>query len=207
MAAGGDQKIRQPPGPVKILINFFLKTSRDDVNSRGKIFLPKLEEYDMGFDLYGMGTRKNEVDYSDLTIGQYFRENVWGWHPLWQYLCEIARDVLSEEDMKLGRSNSGHIITKEKAIALADILKIVIADGLHLEYIRKREEELKRLPLEECPHCEGAGIRNDTYVQGECNGCDGKGERKQFATHYHLDPDSIVNFEAFARNSNGFEID
>ena len=109
--------------------------------------------------------------------------------------------------MRLGRSNSGHIITKEKAIALADILKIVIADGLHLEYIRKREEELKGLPLEECPHCEGAGIRNDAYVQGECNGCDGKGERKQFATHYHLDPDSIVNFEAFARNSNGFEID
>ena len=69
MAAGGGSKNPSATGPGKILINFFLKTSRDDVNSRGKIFLPKLEEYVMGFDLYGMGTRKNEVDYSDLTIG------------------------------------------------------------------------------------------------------------------------------------------
>ena len=35
----------------------------------------------MGFDLYSLGNHKNEN-------GEYFRNNVWGWRRLAEFVCE-----------------------------------------------------------------------------------------------------------------------
>ena len=39
----------------------------------------------MGMDVYGRKP-KNET-------GEYFRRNVWGWHPLWEYCCEANPEI------------------------------------------------------------------------------------------------------------------
>ena len=44
--------------------------------------------------------------------GVYFRNNVWWWRPLWDYVYQLNDDILTEEDHELGHSNSGHEITE-----------------------------------------------------------------------------------------------
>jgi hypothetical protein len=49
----------------------------------------------MGMDVFGKApTRK---------VGEYFRSNVWYWHPLWHYCEEIAPDIIPS-DNRTGRS-------------------------------------------------------------------------------------------------------
>ena len=46
--------------------------------------------------------------------GVYFRNNVWWWRPLWNYVCSECEDILSEDDYNAGCSNEGHLITQDK---------------------------------------------------------------------------------------------
>ena len=47
----------------------------------------------MGMDVYGLNPDK------------YFRNNVWWWRPLWDYVCNTCYDILSEKDMNAGSYN------------------------------------------------------------------------------------------------------
>ena len=38
--------------------------------------------------------------------GVYFRNNVWWWRPLWNYVCEVCEDVMSQEDVAAGCQRS-----------------------------------------------------------------------------------------------------
>jgi hypothetical protein len=60
--------------------------------------------------------------------GIYFRNNVWYWRPLWDYVCQHV-DSLTEEDHIDGHSNSGHKISEEKAITIAGVLYALLEDG------------------------------------------------------------------------------
>jgi hypothetical protein len=59
------------------------------------------------FDVYGRN-------------GNYFMNNVWGWHPLWQFACEQCPDILTQEGLELGACNQGHFINAEKAARLGE---------------------------------------------------------------------------------------
>ena len=99
----------------------------------------------MGFDLYGLnpttpkGFIKPEIDwsdkpsdkerddfftdlndYEDKVPGHYFRNNVWYWRPLWQFVMSSCDDILTDEDCEEGSSNGGHEISEDKALAIAD---------------------------------------------------------------------------------------
>ena len=52
--------------------------------------------------------------YHDENPGIYFRNNVWYWRPLWQYVTVSCDDILTEKDMERGDYNDGHIISKTK---------------------------------------------------------------------------------------------
>ena len=162
----------------------------------------------MGYDLYKVKNGEVvDIDWSNIKRGEYFRESVWGWKPLWQFICLcVGSGILTEEDEKQGWYNSCHYIDGAKALKLADVLKEIIKDRSHIDYVNKRNERLDDLPLEDCDHCNATGIRNDEHVQGTCNGCDGKGKKKSFETYYRLDVESIEQFEDFCRHSGGFEI-
>ncbi len=68
----------------------------------------------MGFDLYGKSPTANK--------GTYFRNNVWWWRPLWEYVTSNC-PVLTQKDCQYGCSNSGHLIDDDKAKEVARTLK------------------------------------------------------------------------------------
>ena len=102
----------------------------------------------MGFDLYGerptvkTGTVKpKEIDWDNATDdendiywkaqdkfraenpGDYFRANVWGWRPIWNFTCEMCPDILTEEDLERGHYNDNHLIEEDRARDIAKRLR------------------------------------------------------------------------------------
>ena len=176
----------------------------------------------MGMDVYGLNpttTAPAQPNHDDFDSedwkayydgqslsGQYFRNNVWWWRPLWNYVANLCSEVITEEDFNAGHLNSGHVIDKEQCEYIADRLARELLNGGAEQYKKDYEKELSELPLEECTICNGSGQRDDEHVQGECNGCDGKGERKNFDTSYPFDVDNVREFHSFVKNCGGFEI-
>ena len=74
--------------------------------------------------------------------GAYFRNNVWFWRPLWQFVVETCEDYMTVDEIDSGNSNSGHRISEETALYIAKQLSEKIADGTVDK--REREWELKR---------------------------------------------------------------
>jgi|TARA_R110001583_G_scaffold129609_4_gene281409 DnaJ-class molecular chaperone len=176
----------------------------------------------MGMDVYGLNpttkapSRPEHDDYDSEDwkayfdgqneAGQYFRNNVWFWRPLWDYVSTACSDYITEEDLEYGHSNSGHIIGAEQCKAIANVLATKLLDGSVKEYMEERQKALDALPLDKCQHCEGTGERDDIHVQGTCNACHGEGEVKNFNTHYPFTIENVREFQIFAKNCGGFEI-
>jgi hypothetical protein len=138
--------------------------------------------------------------------GEYFRNNVWWWRPLWDYICTICHDILDDEDCEEGHHNGGHQINEKKAIAIAGRIDLFIKNGDAADFAIERQQTLDALEDEECQFCEGTGKRDDQYVKGECNGCQGKGTRRPYATQYPFDLENLEWFGKFCKQSGGFEI-
>jgi hypothetical protein len=170
----------------------------------------------MGMDVYGKSP-KNEV-------GQYFRRNVWGWRPLWDYCVDNYHDLVGNVS---GHYNDGDGLDETGAIDLANRITADLANGKAQEYINQRNAELSQLERPACDLCNGTGIRTDKVgvengmperelpaemamltgrTIGWCNGCSGEGKRDAWETNYFLDLDDLTEFADFLRNSGGFEI-
>jgi DnaJ-class molecular chaperone len=150
----------------------------------------------MGFDVYGKAARSEK--------GEYFRNNVWWWRPLAEYV--LGSVEMSQEEQEEWHSNSGQKVSAKTASRIADRLCALIASGETAQYQERYEAELAALPLETCELCRGTGRRNDEFAKGECNGCDGKGQRQAWATHYPFSVENVKDFADFCRDSGGFEI-
>ena len=68
----------------------------------------------MGFDIYGIAATNKK--------GDYFRNNVWWWRPLWAYVCEVCGDFLNKEDIRAGDFNDCYQIDEDKARQIAERL-------------------------------------------------------------------------------------
>ena len=191
----------------------------------------------MGFDLYGMNPKVGEVKaperptdavlyesqdkgprdeyfeklqaYESANPGSYFRRNVWGWRPLWQFACVIAPDILDDQDEQSGGFNDCYEIEAEKAVALADRLVEAIGDGRLDAYLELERKELSEIPLRPCPRCTGSGWEPDSSMEegeDECITCHGQGHMPAMATYYRFGVEDVQDFEIFCRESGGFEI-
>lgn len=185
----------------------------------------------MGYDIYGLEPKENvekpkildqewsELDkeekdlyfeeqdkYEKENPGVYFRNNVWFWRPLWNYVCTVCEEVMSTKDVTAGYSNSGYEISKDVVDKMLGKLLIELASHNHISYEKKYMSDLDDLPLIECTLCEGTGTRNDEYVQGECNGCQGVGKRKSWETDYPFDYKNVEKFVSFLSESGGIRI-
>ena len=152
----------------------------------------------MGFDLYGERPKNKN--------GEYFRNNVWWWRPLWSYVATACNDILTKQDLREGSFNNGHWIRATKARALAERLTELLQSGHARDYEKKYLAALKALPLEQCEHCKGTGQRNDTFVKGKCNGCNGRGKKPAFETNYPFSEANVREFAQFCKDSGGFRI-
>ena len=152
----------------------------------------------MGFDVYGEKPKSK--------TGIHFRNNIWWWHPLWYYVCNVCSDCLSEEIMNMGGGNNGVLVNEEIAMKLHSKLISLIDSGETQKYKIEYVKLLKSYPLVVCEHCNGTGQRNDEYVKGSCNGCDGKGKCKDRRTSYQFEVENIKEFAEFCKYSGGFTI-
>ena len=93
----------------------------------------------MGFDLHGINPKRNTAKPEILTEyktdegwtdfvkleeqglkdkyfkeddnpGGYFRNNVWWWRPLWDFVCHTCDDILTEKEKEAGSYNDGKIV-------------------------------------------------------------------------------------------------
>jgi hypothetical protein len=82
----------------------------------------------MGMDVYGKKP--------DSEVGEYFRRNIWGWHPLWDYCTSVA---LVARTVKAGHYNDGDGLDKEDALVLASVLRAELESGRTKTTLSNRE--------------------------------------------------------------------
>lgn len=170
----------------------------------------------MGMDVYGLEPQTD--------AGEYFRNNVWYWRPLWSYCLKVGDAFL---DPEVGHDNSGDSVSADQAMLLAEMLKAEIESGRTAEYKRNYDAHLASLPRSECQYCEGTGIRSDGVgvnhgmpdrvlehdlaimlgrTTGWCNACNGEGKVDAFETNYPFDVNNVIEFAEFCAESGGFQI-
>lgn len=170
----------------------------------------------MGMDVVGRKPRNES--------GTYFRNNVWWWHPLWEYCENVAPEIC---EGVLGHSNDGDGLPGEGARKLAEILRKEIESGCTEKYATEHRRTREALPRETCSHCEGTGTRGDAVAielhmperilsaeqserlgrtHGWCNVCGGEGTRPDWAASYLFDVTNVEEFTEFLENCGGFRI-
>lgn len=171
----------------------------------------------MGMDVYGKAAKSE--------VGEYFRRNVWGWRPLWEYVELNHPEAV--ELVEHGYSNSGDGLGARGSKKLAKLLMEDYTSGRVAQYVEERNRMLSELPFEKCDLCAGTGIRTDEIAKsskmhlkvldpdvaiivgrtkGWCNACNGVGKRENFATSYYLEDVDIKEFAEFLAECGGFEI-
>ena len=83
----------------------------------------------MGMDLMGLKPANS--------AGKYFYNNVWHWSPLWDYIASECSDIVTERDITLGGSNSGHRISRTKAAAIGKRLDSLLRTGKTQAYAKR----------------------------------------------------------------------
>jgi hypothetical protein len=178
----------------------------------------------MGMDVCGRNPSSKE--------GEYFRNNVWRWHPLAKYCQEIAPDITAQ--CKHWHHNEGDGLDERNSLLLADALQREIDSGRCKKWADLRESELERLPNVPCKYCEATGTRKP-LPEGElmdedysifialgiapklgagdpanggfkCNACDGEGYVRPSECDYSFSVENVEKFVAFLRSCGGFEI-
>lgn len=172
----------------------------------------------MGMDVYGT---------KPVTpTGEYFRNNVWWWNPLWTYVVQAHADILPG-DPQHGFFNDGYTLSANEAADLGAALLLDIKNGLVFQYEQNFNAHRAEQPLEDCSLCNATGIRTDDIgvnmnmpnqlldpatqlvvgrTHGFCNGCYGLGKRESFITAYSFSVDNVREFAMFLLSSGGASI-
>lgn len=154
----------------------------------------------MGMDVYGRSPVSE--------CGKYFRNNIWWWHPLWEYCERLAADLIPPDN--LGHTNDGWGLGARASRKLADRLRAVLDSGETETYAQQYAEFQAALPDEPCSVCGATGKRAAPPNAGPgdipCNGCGGTGHTQNFARNYPFSAENVREFEAFLRDCGGFKI-
>jgi len=138
--------------------------------------------------------------------GNYFRNNVWWWRPLWNFVCKSCDDILTDEDMNSGSYNDGHEISSDKALDIYNRLSELKREGEIIKYKGKYDNDNNSLKDEECNLCNGTGVRTDMKVKDGCNKCEGTGKVRPWKCSYPFDTGNVYEFMEFCKFSGGFSI-
>jgi hypothetical protein len=201
----------------------------------------------MGFDLYGSnpkikaGTKKpKEIDYRNATEeereeyfkavdeyentnkGVYFRNNVWWWRKLADYIMEHTKCV-DENDFDKWQENGGHEVDDETANQIANQLEHLIKTGHAEKYKEEIDNEIKQAEehnnkvqklLDEL-RSEVAKIVGDEKAEKLAPAEYPEPLNKKwweitnktdYRANYPFSIDNVKEFIEFARNSGGFRI-
>ena len=129
---------------------------------------PSREETDAYFEA--------KAEWETENPGYYFRNNVWWWHPLWDFVCISCGDFMTEEDAKEGHHNGGHEIDEETAEKIVERLTFLLKVGGVKKYEEERQAHLEALPEDD------------------------------FNRNYPFSVENVEEFVEFVKNSGGFQI-
>ena len=151
--------------------------------------------------------------------GEYFRNNVWWWRPLWNFVCYTCDDFLTQEDMDKGGSNSGDEISKTKAIKIGKRLSEKIADGtadmVHRRYeLASARAKVKNDSIQikmdkvskKCKKKHGKDLVPANYPEPYKTQWNKLYDSKSWDDSYPFNKDNVENFAKFCLESGGFNI-
>ena len=200
----------------------------------------------MGFDLYGQnpkikeGTKKpKEIDYRTATEeekdeyfkavddyenqnkGVYFRNNVWWWRRLADYILDHTKCV-DEVDFDKWHENGGHKVDAETAEQIANQLEHLIATGHAEKYKQEIDAEIKkaeehnnkveqmlselRLEVAKVTGKDAEKIAPADYPNPLKEKWHKIIDQQDYRANYPFNIDNVKEFIEFARNSGGFKI-
>jgi len=166
----------------------------------------------MGFDLYSLGNHKNKN-------GEYFRNNVWWWRRLADFVCEETGCV-EDKDKKSWQHNDGHEVGEEQAKQIASQLKALIKNGKVSEVIRKTEEEIREAEennkfVEKCHEMLKQKVEKETgktglapadYPQADHDTWSWIQSKYSYGSSYPFTMENVEEFIKFCEDSRGFKI-
>ena len=159
-----------------------------------------------------------KAEYEENNVGYYFRNNVWWWRPLWNFVVAYCGDILTDKDIGGGSYNDGHKISKTKAVRIGKRLSKKLADGtvdaISKDYtIRAAEakinndaiqEELDRITAE-CKSKHGDDLVPRDYPEPYKTQWDDAYKNKSWADSYTFDKGNIEEFAKICLQSGAFE--
>ncbi|NTV13461.1 MAG: hypothetical protein HGA96_05960 [Desulfobulbaceae bacterium] len=148
----------------------------------------------MGFDVFGTKPKNKN--------GEYFRNNVWYWYPLWDYIFSIG--LLKNKEHRQGQYNNGLFIKNKKAKLISRSIFKHIQNGATDRYVNKYLTQRDSLPDERCSICNGRGTEAET--DKICSCCDGKGLVPNHGRNNQITKENIEEFAKFCESSGGFQI-
>lgn len=174
----------------------------------------------MGMDVFGKNARSPR--------GDYFRNNVWWWRPLWDFVVTVddGREI-DEELAEAGHCNDGAGLDDEASQRLAKALFEALESGAVKESVEEFNKMLSEIALEDCQYCDSTGIRTDEVgvrlgmpekeidpalaviagrTHGTCTACNGMGRRVSIYTSYSFDEENVREFAEFLADCGGFSI-
>jgi hypothetical protein len=176
----------------------------------------------MGMDVYGVKPKTSK--------GEYFRNNVWWWHPLWTYCCYTCPELANK--VESGHDNSGDGLDAVDSRRLGFIIQESITTGAAQEYVDLYNKDTAALPDQPC-YCVTNGAdqeittmleklilqladtshktvqvlnAQDTVPDSECATCKGTGLQPNWNKSYHINIENIQNFAEFLIDCGGFQI-
>src|SRR5215813_7776637 len=104
----------------------------------------------MTMDVYGKEPRAPE--------GEYFQASNLRWHPLADYVCEVAPEIAHK--CQYWHTNDGDGLNACDSIRLADRLQAEVDAGRTESYARIYQSKQAAMPKEPCIICGGTGTRH-----------------------------------------------
>ena len=165
----------------------------------------------MGFDISGLNP-KNEK-------GEYFRNNVWYWRPLAEYVLKETK-VIDEEEQKHWHYNDCHEVTKEQAEQISKQLDHLVKSGhcrefaLAWERRRKKiekhndqvEKELAEFEREVCFKLDKKNLAPMEFPKKDKEIWDKIYHKTNHDGSYPFTEENVKEFSEFCKNSGGFTI-
>jgi len=196
----------------------------------------------MGFDIYGLNPKlkseRPKIDWNNHTKaeadqyfkdvekfekenpGYYFRNNVWWWRPLADFVLWLADEEFTDKDREGWHSNGGYRVDEKTAKVIAELLEASIDEGIakryqdatdekmkkaqaHNKEIEKKHKELRKIVER---HTGKKDLVPNDYPEPFNSQWNDIQKLTNYEAHYPFSVENVKDFARFCRESGGFEI-
>ena len=127
----------------------------------------------------------SQMGRRDSESGGYFRANVWWWRRIWIFTCNICKDVMTQNDIDAGDSNSGIEISEETCLKMLPLMKEAIKDGSAMDYQKTVTE-----------YCASVEKEDNGFIKSD----------DDFMANYPFSVEYFKEFTTFVERCGGFTI-